>query len=669
MKAPVRNHPLDGRSETSRYRSARRCVELLGWIALSRNGRSHVEAWSFVPHPHLRLSQPYRCPSTTLHGGEKMSHCRRLGIPVSTVAPNGFFPRKRRTHRWSQADEGDDAIDHNSLEEHTPSEITAIPCTNGEAVSSNHTATTTSNLSFTPSTATTTTSAHGSKVPTYRQLIIFASTTILIWLSEPLLSLVDTTVVGITQQNAIVQLASLGPSTTLIDSLLYLTYFLAIATTNLISKGIAVRDYRGLQRTTSHVLGVATLLGTVTTVIVWGAGGLVLRNMAGASGTPELLAFATRYAWIRASVAVSSVVGMVAQSFCLATLNTRTPAMAVLAASVTNLAGDLALAPRYGVQGAALATAAASLVSTSILMQAVRRKMQIWRRMEVQGDPSGGVNEIRVPEKLQYRDAAPAAENTTQIAIGNVEYDSSIQANDVLVATASTVPEMNPLSHQEIPLLSLPGRQDMLELVKLSGPIFFVILAKVACYGAMTIRCTDFGVVSLAAHNIMMRVFFFFGCFGDAVSQTAQSFMPATLYPKPSTKDFRGILKKLIVLAGVIAFWNCQVSTRILQSLGRYLSNDASIVAMMRDHAHYLGAALALHPFILLCEGTVIAARDFTTLVATYVVTLGIHFSILKFFCASFPAVWRTFFLFQGIRLFNFSTRVWRKQAAIRQEE
>lgn len=56
------------------------------------------------------------------------------------------------------------------------------------------------------------------KVPSYKTLLKFCATTVLIWLSEPLLSLVDTTVVGWTQGSAsVVQLASLGPATTLME--------------------------------------------------------------------------------------------------------------------------------------------------------------------------------------------------------------------------------------------------------------------------------------------------------------------------------------------------------------------------------------------------------------------------------------------------------------------
>mmetsp|Transcript_22229 Transcript_22229/g.33944 ORF Transcript_22229/g.33944 Transcript_22229/m.33944 type:complete len:454 (-) Transcript_22229:415-1776(-) len=223
--------------------------------------------------------------------------------------------------------------------------------------------------------------AVSSNMPSYKTLVVFASTTILIWLSEPLLSLVDTTVVGLTQKNAVMQLASMGPATTLMDSLFYMTYFLAIATTNQIAPALTVKDYPRLRRITSDVFGVATALGVLITLFVWVAGRPMLRNLAGASASPELLFYATRYSFIRATSAVSSVVGGVAQSFCLSTFNTITPAIAVLAASIINVIGDLLLSP-WGVQGAAVATALSSMASTGILMRAVRKQVQEWRRKE-----------------------------------------------------------------------------------------------------------------------------------------------------------------------------------------------------------------------------------------------------------------------------------------------
>ena len=87
-----------------------------------------------------------------------------------------------------------------------------------------------------------------STIPSYKAILVFVFTTVLIWLTEPLLSLVDTTVVGrppkYPRRTSLglhsiplhtVELASLGPATLLCDTLVYLTYFLAIATTNSVS--------------------------------------------------------------------------------------------------------------------------------------------------------------------------------------------------------------------------------------------------------------------------------------------------------------------------------------------------------------------------------------------------------------------------------------------------
>ena len=461
-----------------------------------------------------------------------------------------------------------------------------------------------------PASATRTTTTV-TTAPTYREIFIFMSTTVLIWLSEPLLSLVDTTVVGLTQGGAAVtQLASLGPATTLLDSLLYLTYFLSIATTNQIAASRAVGDVRQLQRTTSQTLGVATVLGSLTTATVWVWGRSWLTSMAGASAaTSGLVDYATSYACIRAAAAVPAVVGMVAQSVCLSTLDTKTPAIAVAVASVLNIVGDGLLAPTLGVRGAAFATAASNVASTAVLLRAVQKQMRKWRQQEV---------------------ASTAPNQTTTPA--------------------------------PIPLISWPDQKSLLDLLKLVGPIFFVICAKIACYSAMTLRCTDFGVLPLAAHGIMMRLWFFFGCFGDGLSQTAQSFLPGSLYPTPRPQQFRTLLVRLLVFAVGVGLMNSQLSNAILQFGGSLFTNDSAILALMRDHRHYIGLGLLLHPLIMCLEGTVIAARDFSTLVATYAVTLGLHFGILKWFSPDFSAVWRTFFLFQSIRLVNFAIHVWQKQ-------
>jgi Na+-driven multidrug efflux pump len=343
---------------------------------------------------------------------------------------------------------------------------------------------------------------------------------------------------------------------------------------------------------------------------------------------------------------------MVAQALLLTVQDMRTPAVAVAVASIVNVVGDIGLR-RYGVQGAAVATAAACVASTAILLQQVRGKMYEWRRSEVLTNSNNSNSKNTGQQQSQQM---IHLKNITEFEVAESEqfhWNADIYQLDT---------ELSPETHQEVPLIRLPDRKSLIELVLLSGPIFFTMVAKIACYSAMTLRCTDFGVTALASHNIMMRIFFFYGCFGDSLSQTAQTFLPVTLYPVKAPREFRQILGRLLCMAAVVGVFNSQTSVWMLKHLSCHLTNDAGILQMMRDHTGWFGGAILLHPFILVCEGTVIARRDFSNLIKTYLVTLSLHFSILKYASGSFPAVWRTFFLFQLIRLVNFGFRVIREQ-------
>jgi Na+-driven multidrug efflux pump len=186
----------------------------------------------------------------------------------------------------------------------------------------------------------------------------------------------------------------------------------------------------------------------------------------------------------------------------------------------------------------------------------------------------------------------------------------------------------------------------------------------------MTIRCTHFGVEALAAHSIMMRLFFFFACFGDSLSQTAQSFLPALLYPKDRSNsgsraartqqslDLTRMMRRLLTMSVGIGILNSQVSTLLVKCCGQYLTKNGAITGLLKKYSNYMGLALLVHPFIMLLEGIVLANRDFRTLMVTYTTTMVMHFTILANFSNSFPAVWRTFFLFQCTRLSLYAYRV-----------
>ena len=85
--------------------------------------------------------------------------------------------------------------------------------------------------------------------PTNGALFKFYFPCLALWISGPLLSLVDTSFIGLSAKAGAVgaagsaaQLAALGPATTFIDGSLYLFAFLNVATTNLYASALARGD-------------------------------------------------------------------------------------------------------------------------------------------------------------------------------------------------------------------------------------------------------------------------------------------------------------------------------------------------------------------------------------------------------------------------------------------
>ena len=229
-------------------------------------------------------------------------------------------------------------------------------------------------------------------------------------------------------------------------------------------------------------------------------------------------------------------------------------------------------------------------------------------------------------------------------------------------ATSTTKEEKTNSIDRDIPFVSIPDKSSLIDLFKLAGPIFFVMMSKVACYNLMTVRATTFGIIPLASHNIMMRVFFFFASFGDSLSQAAQSF-----YPQVNKKARGKLIKRLFCIASFIGLSNNELSRRILSSLGRFLTKDPNIIETMATYSPWVGFAVLLHPFIMLLEGTLLAKRDLIFMIGSYAATSLLHFSfVFSPVSSTFAGLWRALFGFQLIRLVQFAARVWQQPRATR---
>ncbi|KAL7472800.1 hypothetical protein ACHAXS_013185 [Conticribra weissflogii] len=535
-------------------------------------------------------------------------------------------------------------------------------------------------------------------MPTTRQMLLFLSTTVLVWVSEPLLSLVDSAAVGTyagTGTASVVQLAALGPATMLCDSSVFVTYFLGLAATNLVARASAKRDWRAQIQTSSHVLGVSVALGLAITTALLLFGEPWLRRIIGPAGaliadaatgeivdaTEQVVRIAVGYARIRTAAAVFAIAGSTAQSLLLCALDTRTVATATAVATALNIAGDAALVAwkGWGVWGAGVATSAASIAANSLLIWKGRKLVDEWR---------GALWEERWGGEKPVPARVASSVETLETSGKDERERREREREEYLVA----------------PFVSLPDRKAFLSLIYVAGPIFLVMVGKLIEFWSMTVKAGNFGMVAMACHNVLMRLFFFFGTFGDGLAQAAQTFLPGLFVKKkkkeieaiantnapPMEKDpspldatttkrgkkarrkvtdiklpssrsrkVRKLIQKLATISIVIG-GGISISARYLaNNAGAAFTSDAQLVSLMANVSNYMGLVLLLHPLKEMLEGTMIASRDLKFLLWCYGLTAALFLAKLSWACTEFVDIWRTAFLFQLVRIVLFGSRAW----------
>lgn len=181
-------------------------------------------------------------------------------------------------------------------------------------------------------------------------------------------------------------------------------------------------------------------------------------------------------------------------------------------------------------------------------------------------------------------------------------------------------------------------------------------MAKVLIYASLTFKATSFGVVQLATHNVMMRIFYTHATIGDSLTAAAQTFLPST-FLQDTNENTKLLLKKLFVLGTGIGLL-CFASTRTVLRMGHFFTSNTDIIAIMAKHTMSISLAGLLHGYIMILEGAIIAAGDFGYLVGTYILAMGALFYNLKFATPDFGALWFALLLFQCLRLIQFKSRV-----------
>ncbi|ESQ46026.1 hypothetical protein EUTSA_v10000106mg [Eutrema salsugineum] len=205
-----------------------------------------------------------------------------------------------------------------------------------------------------------------------KEIVMFTGPAAGLWLCGPLMSLIDTAVIG---QGSSLELAALGPATVVCDYLCYTFMFLSVATSNLVATSLARRDKDEVQHQISILLFIGLACGVMMMVFTRLFGSWALTAFTGAKNA-EIVPAANTYVQIRGLAWPAVLIGWVAQSASLGMKDSWGPLKALTVASAINGIGDVVLCTflGYGIAGAAWATMVSQIVAAYMMMDALNKK-------------------------------------------------------------------------------------------------------------------------------------------------------------------------------------------------------------------------------------------------------------------------------------------------------
>lgn len=447
--------------------------------------------------------------------------------------------------------------------------------------------------------------------PTLRQYVKFAIPCLGLWIAQPLLSLVDTSFVGLSSGAAgsVRQLAALGPATTFFDGATYLFAFLNVATTNLYSSSEQGSDRAESVVRTSAKVAIRCGLGIMLFLFLFTRPLLSLYIGDQAASTPGLIDAATDYVRIRALSLPSSLLLGVVQAALLGAKDSVTPLIAIVYCTVVNVLGDYILVNQlhWGLQGAAIATTLAQWAATAALIPKATRTL--------------------LRNHNLFRSDTPVGTET------------------------------------------VTGKA----FLGFAAPVLTLILGKLAVFGFMThtAAAVPGQPTPLAVHQIILSMLFFCAPFLEVLSQTAQTFLPPYLAPirkmspeqaepwkQTSQKVATNLLGiGLLASAGVASF-----ASLVPAYFGNWVTTDPTVQSALKPMAKYLFAGAFVWAPVAVSEGVLLARLELNFLAGVYMLStllLPTAFLRIKAAGGTIQQVWAFFGYFQLFRAITFTSRIW----------
>eukprot|EP00977_Amphora_coffeiformis_P013942 scaffold3806_cov169-Amphora_coffeaeformis.AAC.18 len=462
-----------------------------------------------------------------------------------------------------------------------------------------------------------TSSSPSPSTPSFRDCLAFALPALGIYACPPLMSLIDASFIG--RLASSVELAALGPASSISDSAPLPLLFLSIGSTNLIARAVARNDTAKLAIVSRTALTMGGVLGVLLALALYTFSS-PLSTMYCGEAAGVLAAPCHAYVSIRALALPFVVLATIAQAISIGTKDSRTPMISVVIAGALNLLGDLVLVKFLGkgIAGAAAATAVSQVLAAGLLLRV-----------------------------LQKRGFLEKPERKPQLMTDGTRSSSSS-------------------SHPA----SLQTAKQLFSFV----PFLFIMLIKMFWHNACASTAASLGGSKAAAHTALLSVAMLCFILGDVGSSLAQAFLPAFVRSSSDEEVKDGdasspetdfdlpaalpTIRQLLKCTLSISTAAMIIASTAIGIFGHQITSDPAVLQEMKQALPWVITALSVHGSVVTLEGLLLVRKKFRILSVFYTIlggTVAAFQIATKRFDWGLAGVWGCYVWFCGSRFVTFS--------------
>jgi Na+-driven multidrug efflux pump len=514
--------------------------------------------------------------------------------------------------------------------------------------------------------------------PSVAKILLFAIPAIGVWLCNPLLSLIDTSAVGML--SGTIQQAALNPAVAVTDYSALLMAFMYTGTTNLIAAA-QVQDRNDVaaprtSRTLVGVLKLSTFVGLGIGLFLLVGASTLLRTLIGNDGiSPAVFDAAMKYVRIRAlGMPAAALIGS-AQAACLGMQDIKSPLYVLLAAAVVNFAGDMLFVGSThpwigGAAGAAWSTVFSQYAAASMFVYWLRHK-GLPKESRPSDTPSKSLNLSSAIFELTSSSVTLAHTSRRRRFVNAVR--SFVSSKDE-IATTETKTSRGFLEGKlrKRDLISFPSRRTLKDFAPFVIPVTLTVIGRLSGYVSMShVVSSSLGTVSMAAQQVLVSLFYCLCPIADSLSLTAQSFFPAIFESDVGPNRSRAMKQTTTTFfkAGGVFGAAMVAAVRFIPLLSGFFTADPNVISLVNMVVPYLMGFFAVHGFVCATEGLLLGRKDLGFLGRMYAGFFGVvPLLMLRVKTAALLAkgnsiinltsVWKIFVGYQLFRASAWSVRV-----------